>query len=83
MESYYQPDSSEESQENYEENSSIGSSVEDPNPTFKKVHSSYVCFLLDYFLICEPLCGVPQDINLDPSARSAPVDAESPKVDKC
>jgi hypothetical protein len=34
------------------------------------------------FLIHEPLCIVPQDINLDPSTKSAPVDGESPKVDK-
>jgi hypothetical protein len=39
-------------------------------------------FLLDYFLIREPLCKVPQDINPDSSAKSAPVDIESPKMDK-
>jgi hypothetical protein len=62
--------------------SSIGSSVEDPDPAFKRVHSSQVYFLLYYFLICEPLYRVPQDINPDPSAKSAPGDGESLKVDK-
>jgi hypothetical protein len=61
--------------------SSIGSSVEDPDPAFKRVHSSRVYFLLDYFLICEPLYRVPQDINLDPSAKSALGDGECLKVD--
>jgi hypothetical protein len=39
-------------------------------------------FHSDYFVTCEPLCRVPQDINPDPSAKSAPVGNESPKVDK-
>jgi hypothetical protein len=62
--------------------SSIRSSAEDPNPAFKRVHSSRVYFLLDYFLICEPLYRVPQDINPDPSAKSALGDGECLKVDK-
>jgi hypothetical protein len=39
-------------------------------------------FLIDPYVICEPLCRVPRDINLDSSAKSSPVDDESPKVDK-
>jgi hypothetical protein len=33
-------------------------------------------------LICDPLCRVPQDINLDPSLKSASASDKSPKVDK-
>jgi hypothetical protein len=33
-------------------------------------------------LLCEPLCRVPQDINVGPSMKSAPADSKSPKVDK-
>jgi hypothetical protein len=39
-------------------------------------------FPLHYILICEPLCRVPRDINLDSSAKSSTVGGESPKVDK-
>jgi hypothetical protein len=51
-------------------------------PAFKKVRSSRVCFLLDYFLILEPLYKVPQDINPDSAVKSASVNGESSKVDK-
>jgi hypothetical protein len=44
-------------------------------------HNEYF-FLLDYFLIHEPLCRVPQNINPDSSAKSALVGSESPKLDK-
>jgi hypothetical protein len=44
-------------------------------------HQEYVSSLT-IFLIREPLSRVPQDIKPDPSAKSAPADSESPKVDK-
>jgi hypothetical protein len=39
-------------------------------------------FITDYLVNREPLCRVPKDFNLVPSAKSVPVGSESPKVDK-
>jgi hypothetical protein len=39
-------------------------------------------FPLGISLIHEPLCRIPQDINLDPSTKCAPTGDESPKVGK-
>jgi hypothetical protein len=53
-----------------------------PNPLIKEVFLLCLSFILDQFVICEPLCRVPRDINLDSSTKSAPVGSESPKVTK-
>jgi hypothetical protein len=41
-----------------------------------------ILFILDQFVICEPLCRVPQDINPDSTTKSAPVGVESKKSTK-
>jgi hypothetical protein len=62
--------------------SPLGSGQKNPNPLIKEVFLLCLSFILDQFVICEPLCRVPQDINLDSSTKSAPVGSESPKVTK-
>jgi hypothetical protein len=42
----------------------------------------YIYIITDYLVNCEPVCRVPQDINLVPSTKGIPVGGESPKLDK-
>jgi hypothetical protein len=39
-------------------------------------------FVTDYFVTCESLCRVPEDISPDYKTKSAPIGSESPKVEK-
>jgi hypothetical protein len=59
-----------------------GSKQKNPNLPIKEVFPLCLSFILDQFVICEPLCRVPQDINPNSSTKSAPVGGKSPKVTK-
>jgi hypothetical protein len=60
----------------------MDSRQKNPNPPIKKVYLLWLLFILDQFVIHEPLCRVPQDINLDSSTKNVSVGGKSPKANK-